>query len=347
MINLEKEIREQPAVLAGVRAANIEKIESLVREAKAKGVANICFAARGTSDHASIFAQYLFGIYCAMPCSLATPSVVSQYGGKLHFKDTLVIGVSQSGRAADVIEVIECAKACGAITASVTNDPASPLASAVDYSLCCNAGPEISIAATKTFTSQMYLLATLCQVWSGSETLKTILDGVPAAVDKLLTYMPDEIETFIGKYAGLTDAVVLGRGTSYPIALEGALKVLETNQVRMKGYPISDFHHGPLAQVKEGSLVIVLAPKGPVYDDALEMIDELDRIGADVLIITDDKELPAKRSGKVLVIPALGDDIGAPWCMAVTMQLIALKLTEVKGIDPDRSAVLNKITITK
>ena len=119
MINLEKEIREQPGVLSGLEKVNGETVRALVADAKSKGVKNICFAARGTSDHASIYAQYIFGVYAGLPCSLATPSVISKYGAKVEYKDTLVIGVSQSGQAADVRAVIRDAKECGCITAAV------------------------------------------------------------------------------------------------------------------------------------------------------------------------------------------------------------------------------------
>ena len=108
MINLEKEIREQPEVLARISDANKEEIRKLTLAAKQAGVKNICFAARGTSDHASIYAQYLFAIYASVPCGLATPSAVSKYGSKISYKDTLVIGVSQSGQAADVLAVLRC-----------------------------------------------------------------------------------------------------------------------------------------------------------------------------------------------------------------------------------------------
>ena len=145
MINLEKEIREQPEVLAGISDKNMEEIRKLVLAAKKAGVNNIYFAARGTSDHASIYAQYLFAIYATVPCGLATPSAVSKYGAKISYKNTLVIGVSQSGQAADVLAVLRDAKSCGAITASVTNNADSPLAKEADYHLFCSAGPETSI----------------------------------------------------------------------------------------------------------------------------------------------------------------------------------------------------------
>ena len=348
MINLEKEIREQPSVLASVAEANRDTVKKAVAAAKAAGVSNIVFAARGTSDHACIYGQYIFAILGGVPCGLATPSAVSQYGAKMNYKNTLVIGVSQSGMAKDVLSVLSDAKASGALTLSITNNLESPLAKEADFHLYCNAGEEISIAATKTFTAQLYLMAMLCEEWTGNKELAAALEKVPCGVAEVLDKMPGELDKFIGSYKSLADAIVLGRGVLYPVALEGALKVLETNRIRMKGYPISDFHHGPMAQVSAGSTVFVLGADGAVINDVREMLAKLGRVGADIILVTDSEALAAENTGaKVLRLPNLGSELVVPFTAAVTMQLVALKLTEVRGIDPDKSEVLNKVTITK
>ena len=346
MINLEKEIREQPAVLARVKASNADVLSALVSEIKSSNITNVLFAARGTSDHACIYAQYLFHRFLGIPCALATPSVLTAYGCEMKLEHTLVIGVSQSGRAQDVLSVLENGKKCGAITVAVTNNTASPMAQCAKYHLYCDAGEEISIAATKTFTSQMMLLAQLCAAWSGSEQLLAILDRVSDGAQTVLDTVPAQIEQIIARYRYMEDAFVLGRGMAYPIALEGALKILETNKIRVRGYASSDFQHGPLAQISAKTLVFVLAAKGPCFADALEMIGKIEKIGAELIVVTDDAEL-AQRQRFALQVPNLGCDCTAPYFMAMTMQLFALKLTEVKGIDPDQSEVLKKITITK
>lgn len=351
MINLEKEIREQPSVYSGVVSENIETVRTIVADIKASEITNVQFAARGTSDHACIYAQYLFHTIVGVPCGLATPSAISKYKGNLSFAKTLVFGVSQSGRAADVISVIERANATGAITVALTNNPESPLAKTAKYHLYCNAGAETSIAATKTFTTQMMALALFAAVWADDGRLLANLSNIRNDVAKLLTYMPEQIKPLAEARRNMTDGVVLGRGFAYPIACEGNLKILETNGIKMRGYAASDFHHGPKAQIHEGDTAFVIALRGAVEDDAIEMIDTLVDMKADVVVITDDEALAKKEGITALVIPNtttyyMPDAISA-FTAAVALQLWALELVLVKGIDPDASKVLKKVTITK
>ncbi|MBQ7558554.1 MAG: SIS domain-containing protein, partial [Lachnospiraceae bacterium] len=221
MINLEKEIREQPEVLSRVIDLNLNRITEIVEKAKRRGVRHIYFAARGTSDHACIYGQYLFGIFAGIPCALGTPSVLTKYGAHIDLSDDLVVGVSQSGRAEDVLAVLESAKADGAITVAVTNNENSPMARAAEYHLYCGAGPETSIAATKTFTSQMMILGTMAAVWAGNDRLISEFRGVSAKVQELFDTKFEEIMSLAKAYSNIPGAVILGRGVSYCIALEG------------------------------------------------------------------------------------------------------------------------------
>ena len=200
MINLEREIREQPGVLSAVIANNEAVAEKIVAEAKEKGVAGIYFAARGTSDHACIYAQSIFGILAGLPCVLGTPSVFTKYGAKVDLSKYLVVGVSQSGKAEDVLEVLRSAKADGAVTVAVTNEMSSPMAAEAQYHLYCGAGPELSIAATKTFTSQMMCLALLASKWSGNDKFLADLNAVPAKVAELIDGLDAQLTELADKY---------------------------------------------------------------------------------------------------------------------------------------------------
>jgi len=364
MKNLEKEIRSQPQVLRGLRGLNDETINKILDRVEKDKPAFVYFAARGTSDHACTYAQYLFGIYLGVPCALATPSVVSRYGAELDLSRALVIGVSQSGKAEDVISVIERGKKCGAATVALTNDTSSPLAKAADYVLDCGAGPELSIAATKTFTAQMYVLATLCARWaqrlgkvppestglSSADELLAALDKLPDAIERLLETVPPQIDSIILRYRYLENAFVLARGINYPIALEGSLKILETNRIKVRGYSIADFYHGPLAQIGAGTLVIVLAARGKLLGDASDImlrIESLEPTGCDIIAITDDEGIADKWKLSIKIPSSPGLDSISPFLFAVTLQLFALKLTDIKEIDPDETKALKKVTITK
>lgn len=345
MINLEKEIREQPKVLASLKEKNSSVLSALVKEIKEKGINNVYFVARGTSDHACIYAQYLFGIVMGIPCTLGTPSIVTQYGTEIKFNNSLVIGVSQSGRAEDVNAVLASANRQGAMTLAITNYENSLLASTAKYHLFCNAGEEKSIAATKTFTSQMYLLALLCAEWSQNKELIDALEKVPSFVADALDYLPGKIEDVVKNLLDYKEAVVLGRGLSYAIALEGALKILETNKMKVKGYPISDFYHGPVAQLHDGDLAIVLAQSGVMENDSVKMIEKLKTVGANTVVFTNKSELANGASS--ITINDTESEFTIPFIFAIAVQLTALELVLAKGIDPDKSNVIAKITVTK
>ena len=346
MINLEREIREQPGILSSLISANEVVAEEIVKAAKAADVAGIYFAARGTSDHACIYAQYLFGILAGVPCTLGTPSVSTKYGAHLDLSKYLVVGVSQSGKAEDVLEILRSAKADGAITVAVTNEPSSPMAQEAQYHLYCGAGTEFSIAATKTFTSQMMNLALLAAKWAENNEFLTALGNVSGKVAELIDGLDAQLTTLAEKYQNMPGAVLLGRGISYCIALEGALKMLETNKIKMKGYPTSDFHHGPIAQVKAGDLVFVISPKGKTSDDTAEIVKKLLNVDAKVVVVTDDAA-EAPEGTQAVVLPSTGSEFTFPHMAVMFFQLTACCMTIIRGIDPDKAGVINKITITK
>ena len=346
MINLEKEIREQPDTLRKLKETALPMIKKAVSEAKRRDVNYIYLAARGTSDHACIYAQYLFQTEIGLPCALATPSVLTKYKGKLCLKGALVIGVSQSGAAEDVMAVLNRAKDCGAMTIGITNTEGSLVANTADYHIYLGVGKENSIAATKTFTAQLAVMTLLCAEWTDNKELLDNYDKLPAAAKTLLDTLPPQLEGMITDFKELDSGVVLGRGFNYPIALEGALKIMETSKINMRGYSMSDFYHGPFAQLTYGGTVFLLASDGVMYDDAKAVLAKLHTTPSRVVVVSDNPEILSDcRYG--LKIPNMGSDILSPYMFVMTMQLFALKLTEVKGIDPDKSDVIKKVTVTK
>lgn len=346
MTLMQKEIFEQPKALADCLDFNKQTLTQLTTKLKAEGITNVVIAARGTSDHAGIYGKYLIESLVGIPVGLSAASVVTLYGGKISYENMLVIGISQSGKAADVLEILNQAKQQGAITCSVTNTLGSPLADCADYHLYCNVGLESSVAATKTFGAQLYLMAHLACMWADREDLLAELKQVPAYIQKVLD-KNDEIAQLTQRYRFMDDCFILSRGINYPVALESALKVQETNYVRAKAYPISDFHHGPFAMVDEGTPVLFYMPDGPAKADSYEMIRKLQGVGADILMISDDEELLKEGTVGFQIPDAKKLDMIATFGFAVFAQLFACNLTAVKGRNPDAPRGLKKVTVTK
>lgn len=341
-----QEIKQQPEVLSKLEAVNKDTLLALSRQVREKGIRHIIFAGRGTSDHAAIYGQYLLGMTCGMLSGSALPSVVTLYGAKLDFSDTLVIGVSQSGKAADAIAVLEQAREFGALTVAVTNDETSPMAKAAAYHLFCAAGPEISVAATKTFTAQLGIMYLLAAYLSENKEMLEEFNKLPELIAKLDSDCDETITALATRFRYIRDGFVLSRGISYPIALESTLKLQETCYVRMKGYAVSDFYHGPLAQVDRDVPIIVYEGGGHAETANREMITRLNEIGVEPLVVTADAEYAAAQSLS-FVIPDSGCELIRPFLFAVFAQRFAEALCAVRGLNPDAPRNLKKVTITR
>lgn len=336
---MEKEIKEQPAKLTESYEFNKFKIIELAKLIKEKSIDRCIVAARGSSDHAAIFFKYLMEIYTDMSVSLAAMSVLSLYKGNIKFNKTLVIGVSQSGGAADVENYLKVANDSGALTVAITNDQESIVAKAGQISLFMNVGIEKSVAATKTMTTEMYLLARIVEHLSLNKELRDSLDLAPHSMS-LVFSLKEEIVSIAKKYKDTKSLVILGRGLNLAVAFEGALKIQETCYIEARGFAISDFHHGPFASIQEGSKVIILATKGVTFDNACEMIEKCKGIDADVETLTNDVSLSPS-----ICLP-LCDEIQAPFILMVALQLLALEISLCKSLNPDQPRRLKKVTVT-
>ena len=346
MTKMLKEILEQPKVLAGIENENESTLKKLVKELREKNINHVMFAGRGTSDHASIYGQYLLGIYKGVVSALAIPSCITLYDGNLDTANDLVIGVSQSGKAADALAVIEHANNQGATTVAITNDKNSPMAKAAKYHLYCAADLEVSVAATKTFTAQMYLIALLTAYWSENSELLESLRKLPSFAEQMLENCQENIESHIERFRFMKEGFVLSRGITYPIALEAALKIQETCYIKMKGYAISDFYHGPLAQLDSDVPVIILASKGKISEDVKAIYEKIEEIGIKPLVVTDDALLCNNLKNSIL-LPNTGCEATQAFLFAIFAQRFAEYLSVSKGLNPDAPRLLKKVTITK
>ncbi len=344
-LGLRDEILEQPAVAARQIETGRESIARVAAALRSRPVDAVVIAARGTSDHAAIYAQYLLGVRHRLPVALATPSILSLYGVVPRFERSLVIGISQSGASPDIVGVVEAARAQGAPTLAITNDPSSPLASAAEEVLALEAGPERAIAATKTYTASLLAMARLSAALLDEPAAVEAIDRVPAWLGAALSAEP-EVERFAGERASADRCIVLGRGYEYATAREWALKLKELAQVFADPYSTADFRHGPLALVEAGVPVLAIAPTGRPAADLVELLVRLRRgHGADILVLSDD---PATRAlgTSAIALPEGVPEWLRPIVSIVPGQLYAYHLTRAKGLDPEVPRNLSKVTLT-
>ena len=339
------EIREQPDVAARLLAAAPAVLDAVAAEIRRRGIGLVVIAARGTSDHAAVYAQYVLGARNGMTVALAAPSLVTLYGASPQYGNALVIGLSQSGRSPDVVGVLAAARSQGALTLAITNEPASPLAVAAEHCMDLAAGEERSVAATKTYTAELLAVATLSAALD-DDGARAALRAVPEALGRALAAEP-EAARIAADQASLDRAVVLGRGFGYATAREWSLKLKEVAQLWADPYSAADFAHGPVALLAPGSAVFASIATGPARDALLDPVRALVRdVGADAMILSDDAE--ARAVGRwALPVPAGLPEWLGPIAAIVPAQLHAMHLAIARGLDPERPRGLRKVTETR
>ncbi len=344
MSQLLAEINEQPAALARLfdaESANVARIADAVRR---RDLRYITIAARGTSDNAATYAKYVFASFNRLPVALATPSLYTLYHAPPHLADSLVIAISQSGESTDILAVVEEARRQNAPTMAVTNFENSPIARAVDFVIPQHAGEEKTIAATKTYTTQLAALALFSVALARDETRHRELASVSEAVARTI-WFASVAQDAAARWRAHTTCLVIGRGYNYATAFEIALKLKELAYVTAEPFSSADFMHGPIAVIQQGFPVIMIAPRGAAYDGLIEVTQELKERGADVAIISDMGEALARGDFAMKMASGLPEWL-SPLAAVVPGQLLAYHLTAAKGYDPDHPRGLTKVTRT-
>jgi glucosamine--fructose-6-phosphate aminotransferase (isomerizing) len=339
------EIRQQPAALARTLAAETKKAAKLRAAIEKKRPRLVVLAARGTSDNAAQFARYLIEITTGIPVSLAAPSIHTVYGKHIDYTDALVIAISPSGESTDTNIVLEQAKADGALTVGITNEPNSALARLAEHVFLVRAGREKSVAATKTYTGQLlacYLIA--CAL--GANIPHSALEQIPDLASQALALEP-EIAALAGRYRFMDHAVVVGRGLNYSNAFEFALKMMETSYVVAERFSSADFLHGPIAMVEANFPLFLFAPSGPTWTSLREMLVRLKDLKAETCVITDKKNrIPDNLGTRFIRLPFEVDEILTPIPYIIPAQLFAAHLAAEKNLNPDQPRTLSKVTRT-
>lgn len=322
-----KEIDEQK--LSIVKAYNQEearmkKFLRILRAAK-----NVYIVGSGTSYHSALVAKHVFGMYAKMRVE-AVMSSESKYVLSFLDEDSVVIAISQSGETADVLDSVRLAKSQGVKVLSIVNVTTSSLARMSDAFLGTNSGPEIGVAATKSFTAQLiiiYALADrLCRGKLGLDKEKLI-----HAVDNVLSNK-STIEKLAQELKNNKDLYLLGRSLHYPIALEGALKVKELAYVHAEGIAAGELKHGPLALMEKNTIVMILNPHDTTFNDTISNAHEIKARGATVVGLSDRKE---DVYDYWIPIPALSEEAFYPIVEVIPLQFLAYYLAVGKNIDPD------------
>ncbi|WP_375396231.1 glutamine--fructose-6-phosphate transaminase (isomerizing) [uncultured Sphingomonas sp.] len=349
-----KEIYEQPIVVAQTLRSYLQRMEDRVTlpipDFDLGAIRRVTIVACGTSFYAGMVAKYWFEQFARVPVDLDVASEF-RYRAPVMEEGGLMIVISQSGETADTLAALRHAKAEGQKIAAVVNVPTSTMAREADLLLPTHAGPEIGVASTKAFTCQLAVLAALAANLarakgrlSPAEEKEIVrhLGEAPAALNAALAY-DETIAAMAHNVAGARDVLYLGRGTDYPLALEGALKLKEISYIHAEGYAAGEMKHGPIALIDDAVPVIVIAPSGPLFDKTVSNMQEVQARGGKVILISDYDGIRAAGEGcmATITMPKVHPLI-APLVYAVPVQLLAYHVAVAKGTDVDQPRNLAK-----
>lgn len=300
----------------------------------------VLILARGTSDNAAHFLKYLIETQLGLPCGLTSPSSVTIYNSRLHFEGTLVVAISQSGKSPDLVRFSSAASEAGAVVISITNDVDSPLAELADYHLALDAGPELAVAATKTYAAQLMMCYLLVASWTEKHLSSDLIVGEA----KRLVNRRDLVTQAVDQCARVKEIVVLGRGFAYPNARETALKVQETNKISVQGLSTADYLHGPISALTSNTQVFILAPSHMPEGSIDEALVKLRESGARIFWIGNGG---TPQEGDILIHGSdCKDEITSSIVDSISLQRFALEFALREGFDPDAPEGLSKVTLT-
>ena len=336
--HMATEIAEQPAVLAGqiARRAEFTEVAGVITR---KPPRFALLAARGSSDHAALYAKYLIEVLLGLPAGLVSPSTVTLYGARPDLRDVLLVSASQSGGSPDLLEFTSTARKQGALTVAVTNTPSSPLHQAAELAIDIGAGTERAVAATKTYSATLLALYLLVDAIRGGDAADA------AGIGELAQEAYEvPVQRAVDRYRFVDRIITTGRGYSYATALESALKLAETSYLAARAYSGADLLHGPVAAIDEDTAVLAVTGAGRGGAAMHDVLAEVAQRGADILALGSScAEVPAAVR---VPVPAIAEEL-APVLEAIPVQRIALELALARGGDPDNPRGLHKVTRTR
>jgi len=351
-----KEIFEQPHTIFDCLRGRLDAVNGTITmsgiQQYAEQISNaqrIIMIACGTSWHAGLVAEYIFEELCRIPVEVEYASEF-RYRNPVVREGDVIIAISQSGETADTLVAIESAKQKGAIILGVVNVVGSSIARTSHGGAYTHAGPEIGVASTKAFTAQLAVLTMIAlkigkiKGTISQERYMHLLNELNAIPDKVAEALKlnDHIKTLAIKYADSKDALYLGRGYNFPVALEGALKLKEISYIHAEGYPAAEMKHGPIALVEETLPVVFVATKDSFHEKVLSNMQEIKaRKGKVLAVITEGDESSLNLADETMIVPA-ADELLAPMINVIPLQLFAYYIGVAKGYDVDKPRNLAK-----
>jgi glucosamine--fructose-6-phosphate aminotransferase (isomerizing) len=329
---------EAPGVVERQEASLRRPLEALVKRLKARPPQLAVTCARGSSAHAAIFAKHSIERHLRIPVADAAPSIVTVYRRPLKLKGQLHLTISQSGRSDDLIEQTRAAKKAGALTVGLINDVASPLADMCDVVLPLGAGPELSVAATKTFIATLAAILRLTAVWGGSGDLKRALVQLPDRLDRAAAL---DWSASFGTLADAASMMTIGRGPTLAIAAEAALKLKETCGLHAEAFSGSEFLHGPVSLVSKGFPILMFMPSDRAAGALRLLKSDLRRKGAAVFATG-----RGKGAGRLSAV-ATGHSETDAICLIQSFYAMLVRLARLRGSDADKPRHLRKVTRTR
>jgi glucosamine--fructose-6-phosphate aminotransferase (isomerizing) len=333
-----QETREAPARVAELLREDAGAYHALADRLAARPPAFAATVARGSSDHAATYAASLLGIACGVVTASIPPSLITRYGAELDLRRALALAISQSGASPDIVATLRAATAAGGCTVAIVNAPASPLAEAAGHVLPQHAGPERSVAATKSFICSLVCVVRLVALWCHDETLSAALERLPERLETALTC---DWSAAVPLLAPANSLYVVGRGLGFGIVHEWALKLKETCGLHAEALSAAEVHHGPRAVIDRDFPVLALALDDPAGRDAARFAAELADSGHAVAVAS-----AAPIAGTDLPLPAPLHPLLDPIVAVQAFYPLAAALAHARGLDPDRPRGLSKVTAT-
>ncbi|MCX6295213.1 MAG: glutamine--fructose-6-phosphate transaminase (isomerizing) [Bacteroidetes bacterium] len=351
-----KEIYEQPRSIKDSMRGRLSSEKGVVNlggiteyEQKFLNAKRIIIIACGTSWHAGLVAEYLFEDLARIPVEVEYASEF-RYRNPIVYEDDVVIAISQSGETADTLAAIELAKSKGATIIGVCNVVGSTIARATHAGSYTHAGPEIGVASTKAFTAQvtvLTLMALRVAYMKGTisnsrfHSLISELEAIPAKIERVLK-TNDKIKFIADIYKNVSNALYLGRGYSFPVALEGALKLKEISYIHAEGYPAAEMKHGPIALIDEEMPVFVIATKGTSYEKVVSNIQEVKARKGKIIAIVTEGDMQVKEMADYTIEIPETDEILVPLVSVIPLQLLSYHIAVMRGCNVDQPRNLAK-----